>query len=149
MEVILQSHLSILECELRKRERYFAETFDGSEQLRAMPVYQRYKTGSIMEESRQHTRTVFSSSCLWRLARQNVPCILVDPRTEVSSETKGGGTGWVEGGGGLGGTLHTTHTHEKREISRSRLSLYAEMCDDSLASRSRAAPRARALGRRK
>ena len=31
MEVILQSHLSILECELRKRERYFAETFDGSE----------------------------------------------------------------------------------------------------------------------
>ena len=82
-----------------------------------MPVYQRYETGSIMEESRQHTRTVFSSSCLWR---GNVPCIFdfVDPRTlEVSSDKEGGETGWVEWRGGWGGTLHTTHTHEKREIS--------------------------------
>ena len=57
-----------------------------------MPVYQRYTTGSIKEESRQHTRTLFSSSCLWREAHRMAMChcIFVDPADGQVSSDKGG-----------------------------------------------------------
>lgn len=57
-----------------------------------MPVYQRYTTGSIKEESRQHTRTqcLVVRVCGEASRMAMCHCIFVDPADGQVSSDKGG-----------------------------------------------------------
>ena len=93
-----------------------------------MPVYQRYTTGSIKEESRQHTRTqcLVVRVCGEASRMAMCHCIFVDPRVDgglVGQRGGGDGQGRVAEGDWWGHTAHNTHIHEKKPRDLSTLGL--------------------------